>query len=78
MKIAKIHNSKGTFTNYVKIVKLRKMKKNESKKYILAAPGFEPTTLSDDNFAQNRNIYECPLATSGNVSSVQLAQSAPF
>ena len=54
------------------------MKKNENKKYILAAPGFEPTTLSGDDFAQNRNIYECPLATSGNVSSVQLAQSAPF
>jgi hypothetical protein len=57
MKIA--HNSKGPFTNCVKIEKFRIMKKNE--KYILAAPGFEPGLfLVIILNVQNRNIYERP------------------
>ena len=40
-------------------------------------PGLEPTTWSGDHSTtKKRNIYEWPLVTSGNVSSVQLAQIA--
>ena len=54
--------------------KLKKKKKN-----ILATPGFEPTTLSGDNISYKTGTFmNGPLATTGKVSSVQLAQSAPF
>ena len=60
-------------------MKERKKIGKKNQKNILATPGLEPTNFYGDNSSYKTGTFmNGPHATSGKVSTVQLAQSAPF